>query len=1435
MTKLKRLATSLTAAVVALTAMLASAPQMLAKTVAADDASTRAVTAVKPDAGDGSSEKPFEIDSAEEMWWFAGYVNGSLNSADDENGQKHVSACAKLTGDFDLKSSDQTPWKYIGGNSDVNAFTGTFDGNGHTIEGFVNNNVSGRDYYGLFATNKGTIKNLTLHGNLGKGWFIGGIAAYNSGTIDNCTYMGTLFGLFGAGGIVGVNSTNGRIIHCINKAAISGATSLGGIAGLNSSDSEVSDCINGGTVNGQNSVGGIIGYNSGTLKNCYSVGSVNAVSRGDGGISGVASDDSTIENCYYLEGSVDEGRGGGINGKDEKGKAEVKSLTQFADGEVAWLLQDAHKEDTVWVQNIKADGDELANADMYPMFATKENSDKDKVYRVTLYFPDKDTVYGGAYANKGDYPNMPNNPSLSTGYEFAGWFSDEGCTQKFDPTSKFITEDTNAYGKGTPIQYTIKYNLNNGTYSNEESNPTEYNIESEDITLKNPKRAGYKFIGWSGTGLTGNTNTNVIIKKGSTGNREYYANFESDNPIGGEIKIGDKNVWGSFSEDITFNTYFKSAQDVSITYKSTEVEKDNVTVKYYISQTPIAEKDLDTVEWKDYQLGHTFEITEEGKYIIYAKLTDGTDNVEYVSSSGIIIDMTPPVISGIEDGKAYCKSQTVTVSDANFSYVSVNGTREASISSSGTFTLSSTTNNSHKTVVAYDKAGNTTTYNVTVNPSHSLGEVRTENEINNTCTEDGSYDIVGYCKLCGVQMYRKTEKTTATGHLFLKGWEEFTSPDCPGDGGRKRQCLRCKFTEVEYYENDGHDWEDTPTVDREPNCAREGSQSVHCKDCAAVKDSKVLPKTEHTKGAAVKVKEVAATCTAGGSYDSVVSCTVCGTELSRTHITTDPIEHIPGERVKDNNSVVLPTCDDDGRHDEVVSCTMCGAELERHTVVDPAHGHSFGPWEKFTSPDCPGDGGEQRTCDNCGLIEQRNVNPAGHNWKSEYTIDKAPTCTDEGSESIHCADCGAIQEGSSKTIAATGHKPEEAVTENVRPATCTSHGSYDEVVYCETCDSQISRTTVATDPIPHTPGTEVRTNEHHATCEADGSYDLVVYCTVCEAEVQRVTVNVPTSGHSFSEWEPVESSSCEGEGGERRTCTVCGYSETRNVSATGHEWDTDYIVDKAPTCTQEGSESIHCKKCDATKDSQTISPLGHTPGEAVIENEKAATCTASGSYDSVVYCTVCKEEISRVTEATDIASHKLTLVEYKAPTDDEDGYIEHYICDECSKLFADAEGTVELTAEEIIIPAGSIKSSIVGEISINGDDKSEPVEITITAGGQIVYEGTAEDGTYSIPTLNSGHYTVTFAKKHCAPRSYDIAIVDDILTLDAELKLYGDVNGDGELTTADVALANAHARQTRALVGYDFDVANVNTDDDITTLDCALINADVQGTNKLWQ
>ena len=149
----------------------------------------------------------------------------------------------------------------------------------------------------------------------------------------------------------------------------------------------------------------------------------------------------------------------------------------------------------------------------------------------------------------------------------------------------------------------------------------------------------------------------------------------------------------------------------------------------------------------------------------------------------------------------------------------------------------------------------------------------------------------------------------------------------------------------------------------------------------------------HYPGEPVRENEVPATCKEAGSYDEVVYCTDCGTELSRVKKTTDKLDHTPGEVVKENE--VAPTCTEKGSYDDVVYCTDCGDEISRVTVTVDALGHI--------------DEANDGLCDRCG-----------------------EKMTGDG----HCGYCGKIHEGFPEMLVGWFHtflnlfktnKPEELI------------------------------------------------------------------------------------------------------------------------------------------------------------------------------------------------------------------------------------------------------------------------------------------------------------------------------------------------------------------------------------------------------------------------
>ena len=325
--------------------------------------------------GDGAGT-PYKIGTAEELYWFAGLVNGTLPGV-----KKDLSANAILTDDIivntgvldpnkDLVSgNDFIEWIPIGkSSSDDDAYTGTFDGNGHTISG--------------------------LYFNKSNSWYVG------------------LFGCIGAEGKisnVGVSDSYFQSSNC---------PYIGGVCGSNSG--ELQNCSNSSTVIGKENeyrIGGVCGDNSGTIKSCYNTASVS----GQYSVGGVCGDnyEGPITNCYYLSGTVADGKGG-IGGKDdENGKAVEMSKDRFKSGEVAWLLNGSKSVSTeestlAWYQKLGE------NADAYPVL---KSTDHNTVYKAPLFSCDGTTRIG-------EYANKPEGDKLSHNYQMAEK-ADEGTSNLY--------------------------------------------------------------------------------------------------------------------------------------------------------------------------------------------------------------------------------------------------------------------------------------------------------------------------------------------------------------------------------------------------------------------------------------------------------------------------------------------------------------------------------------------------------------------------------------------------------------------------------------------------------------------------------------------------------------------------------------------------------------------------------------------------------------------------------------------------------------------------------------------------------------------------------------------------------------------------------------------------------------------------------------------
>ena len=124
------------------------------------------------------------------------------------------------------------------------------------------------------------------------------------------------------------------------------------------------------------------------------------------------------------------------------------------------------------------------------------------------------------------------------------------------------------------------------------------------------------------------------------------------------------------------------------------------------------------------------------------------------------------------------------------------------------------------------------------------------------------------------------------------------------------------------------------------------------------------------------------------------------------------------------------------------------------------------------------------------------------------------------------------------------------------------------------------------------------------------------------------------------------------------------------------------------TCAAEGSydEVVYCTVCgeELSREAKTIEKIAHTSGEAVRENEVPATCATAGSYDEVVYCTVCGEEISRTAKTIEKLAHTpgeaVRENEVPATCTAEGSYDEVVYCSECGEELSRTAKTIEKLA-----------------------------------------------------------------------------------------------------------------------------------------------------------
>ena len=321
-----------------------------------------------------------------------------------------------------------------------------------------------------------------------------------------------------------------------------------------------------------------------------------------------------------------------------------------------------------------------------------------------------------------------------------------------------------------------------------------------------------------------------------------------------------------------------------------------------------------------------------------------------------------------------------------------------------------------------------------------------------------------------------------------------TEPTCLAEGYTTHTCSRC-----------GHSYQDTPTekVDHKPvevpgkapTCTATGlSKGEKCEVCdTVITEQTEIPMIAHTEET---IPAKAPTCTATGLSEGK-KCSVCGT-VTQAQTT---VEKLPHDEVI--ISGYAPTHDYAGLTDGK-KCTVCGKITVEQTVI-PALKHTLevipGKEATCTEPGLTEGSKCVGCCNGAVLVPQTEIPALGHDHKGVVT---APTCQAEGYTTYTCTRCGDVYVGDT------------------------------------------------TEKVAHT---EITIAGTAATCTTTGLTDGSK-CAVC-GEIVKEQQEIAMLEHSFGEWVVLKDATATEAGSKSRECTVCHYTQTEEIPATGATEEPD--------------------------------------------------------------------------------------------------------------------------------------------------------------------------------------------------------------------------------------------------------------------------------------
>ena len=791
------------------------------------------------------------------------------------------------------------------------------------------------------------------------------------------------------------------------------------------------------------------------------------------------------------------------------------------------------------------------------------------------------------------------------------------------------------------------------------------------------------------------------------------------------ISVGDSQ-WTGYRADAS-ERFFRDDQTVTLTVSHPE---ELLYFQYAVSDQlfengSVAARKLSFVDYTGTFSTASLNLEEGKSYVIYGFLFTEFKSEIVINTEKIIIDKTAPTITGAKNGDVFCGegNKTLTVTDRYLDTVTVNG-KPVTPNEQGQVTL--TDARTPQTVVATDKAGNSTTLTVTVHSSHSYK------------WQTGSGQYWGDCEFCGNRAEKKDLPSLT-----------ITAPDAVC----RTQDFKFSFNLPAGCTNPAYNYEFKYTGDGEPIAPVDGlctgtipakyykAEETGFRFIASVTTaegyrfsvSKDIAIREHSGGTATCTEQAicdhcgqsygdlaphsftaevaeeqylktAATCTEKAVYYK--SCAACGTSSKgtadeATFTSGKPLGHDWGAWMPNGEGTHKRVCTHDASHVETAgctygdwstnqdshwkTCTVCGGEAERLNHADP---------------DC------DHFCDTCG------IKMTEHDFTGEIAITallyKEANCLSPALYYKSCKICMLSSKGTaSEATFASGEKNPDRHAEEPgdwqldgdshwRFYTCC-HLEVDRGAHqggtadclapalCEVCQHPYGELG------PHHFVDQV--NEYRLKSAATCTSPAVYYqsCSTCGAQGTETFTNGKPLGHDYGAWTSnedgthtrtcahdaahTETENCTGGTAtctHKAVCTVCGgeYGEMAAHSFTAETAEEQYLK-SAATCTEKAVYYKSCAVCGLSSKG-TADEATFFSGNALDHDWGAWTSNEDGTHTRT--CTVDGCSAGTQTENCIDANkdHKCDICDYiisECADDNKD-----HKCDYCGKKLTDHTG-----------------------------------------------------------------------------------------------------------------------------------------------------------------